>query len=109
MHIKKWLEAQYPNLQDSKCIACRDVLYLHNRENREEEYIYPLANICSITYSYAFTKLTTTERVEADIAPSDMLIVIETTRHDKQLFACKLFEMRFDYYGFDNTNMDKES
>lgn len=109
MHIKKWLASQYPNLQDGKCLACRDVLYLHNRENSEEEYIYPLANICSITYSYAFTELTTTERVEADIAPSDMLIVIETTRHDKQLFACKLFEMRFDYYGFDNTNMDKES
>lgn len=109
MNIKKHISDQYMNLRDGKCLACRDVLYLHNKENSKEEYIYPLANICSITYSYAFTELTTTERVEADIAPSDMLIVIETTRHDKQLFACKLFEMRFDYYGFDNTNLDKES
>lgn len=109
MRIKKWLTDQYPNLQDGNCLACRDVLYLHNRFNRSEEYIYPLANICSITYKFAKDVLTSTERLEADLAPLDMLIVLETTRKDKQLFACKLFEMRFDYYGFDNSNMDKES
>lgn len=109
MRIKKWLTDQYPNLQDGKCLASRDALYLHNRLNREEEYIYPLANIRSITYKFAYEVLDSTERLEAELAPLDMLIVLETTRKDKQLFACKLFEMRFDYYGFDNTDMDKES
>jgi hypothetical protein len=101
MGIKQRFKAMNPNL-GSHCIASRDILYLHNKENSKEEYIYPLANISSITYSYAFNELTTTERVEADLAPSEMLIVLETIRGDKQLFACKLFEMSFDYYGFDN-------
>lgn len=109
MRIKKWLADQYPNLQDGKCLACRDIIYLHNMENSEEEYIYPLANICSITYKFAYEVLDSNERLEAELAPLDMLIVLETSRHDKQLFSCKLFEMMFDYYGFDNTNMDKES
>ena len=108
MRIKKHISDQYINLRDGKCIASRDILYLHSRLNIDEEYIYPLANICSITYKFAYEVLDSMERVEADLAPLDMLIVLETTRHDKQLFACKLFEMGFDYYGFDNTNMDGE-
>lgn len=109
MRIKQHISDQYMNLRDGKCLACRDILYLHNRLNSKEEYIYPLANICSITYKFAYEVLDSTERLEADLAPLDMLIVVETTRKDKQLFACKLFEMRFDYYGFDNADMDKES
>lgn len=109
MHIKKRLTDQYPNLQDGKCLASRDILYLHNRLNSKEEYIYPLASICSITYKFAYEVLDSSDRLATDLAPLDMLIVLETTRKDKQLFACKLFEMRFDYYGFDNTDMDKET
>lgn len=101
MRIKQHISDQYTNLRDSKCIASRDILYLYNRLNSKEEYIYPLANISSITYKFAYELLDSTERLEADLAPLDMLIVLETTRKDKQLFACKLFEMRFDYYGFD--------
>lgn len=101
MRIKQHISDQYANLRDGKCIASRDILYLHNRLNNEEEYIYPLANIRSITYKFAYELLDSAERLEAGLAPLDMLIVLETTRKGKQLFACKLFEMRFDYYGFD--------
>lgn len=99
--IKKWLSDQYTNLNDGKVLASRDILYLTNVVNSEEQYIYPLANISSISFEFAYKLLNSEERIEAGLAPLDVLIVLETTRQDKQLFACKLFEMRFDYYGFD--------
>lgn len=98
--IKKWLSDQYTNL-DGTVLSSRDVLYLTNRANPTEQYIYPLANICSISFKFAMDCMPPRDRQAADIAPLDLLLVLETVRHDKQLFVCRYYEMRFDYYGFD--------
>lgn len=101
MKIKKWISDQYPNL-GFQCIASRDILYLTNVKNRDEQYTYPLANILSIEYAFAYDCLTADERIEADVAPMDLILIIITVRKDKQLFIARNMELTFDYYGFDN-------
>jgi hypothetical protein len=101
MKIKKWISDQYPNL-GFHCIASRDILYLTNVKNRDEQYTYPLANILSIEYAFAYDCLTADERIEADVAPMDLILIIITVRKDKQLFIARNMELTFDYYGFDN-------
>lgn len=101
MKIKKWISDQYPNL-GSHCIASRDILYLTNVKNRGEQYTYPIANILSIEYKFAYDCLTAGERIEADVAPMDLILIIITVRKDKQMFLARNMELTFDYYGFDN-------
>lgn len=90
-----------PNL-GSHCIASRDILYLTNVKNRDEQYSYPLANILSIEYAFAYDCLTSDERIEANVAPMDLILIIITFRKDKQMFLARNMVVTFDYYGFDN-------
>lgn len=90
-----------PNL-GSHCIASRDILYLTNVKNRDEQYSYPLANILSIEYAFAYDCLTSDERIEANVAPTDLILIIITVRKDKQMFLARNMVVTFDYYGFDN-------
>ena len=90
-----------PNL-GSHCIASRDILYLTNVKNRDEQYSYPLANILSIEYAFAYDCLTSDERIEANVAPMDLILIIITVRKDKQMFLARNMVVTFDYYGFDN-------
>lgn len=99
--IKKWLTDQNPHIRFGKLLTSRDVLYLTNVKNRDEQYIYPLSNICSISYDYAFNLLDANERSEMDVAPMDLIMVVETFRHDKQMFLSRIMEMKFDYFGLD--------
>lgn len=99
--IKKWLTDQNPHIRSGKLLTSRDVLYLTNVKNRDEQYIYPLSNICSISYDYAFNLLDANERSEMDVAPMDLIMVVETFRHDKQMFLSRIMEMKFDYFGLD--------
>lgn len=101
MSIKKWISDQYPNLKD-KTIASRDIMYLTNIRNSDEQYIYPIANIISISYKLAYDCLSTSERYELDVAPMDLILIIETHRHDKQMFLAKNMVITFDYYGYDD-------
>lgn len=101
MGIKQRYKAMNPNL-GSHCIASRDILYLTNVKNRDEQYSYPLANILSIEYKYAYDCLTADERIETLIAPMDLILIIITVRKDKQMFLARNMELTFDYYGFDN-------
>lgn len=101
MGIKQRFKAMNPNLC-SHCIASRDILYLTNVKNRDEQYSYPLANILSIEYAFAYDCLTADERIEADVAPMDLILIIITVRKDKQMFLTRNMELTFDYYGFDN-------
>lgn len=102
MGIKQRFKATNPNL-GSHCIASRDILYLTNVKNRDEQYSYPLANILSIEYAFAYDCLTSDERIEADVAPMDLiLIIISVRKKEKQMFLARNMELTFDYYGFDN-------
>ena len=101
MRVKQRIKAMNPNL-GSHCIASRDILYLTNVKNRDEQYTYPLANIFSIEYAFAYDYLTADERIEADIAPMDLILIIISVWKDKQMFLAKHMELTFDYYGFDN-------
>lgn len=101
MRVKQRIKAMNPNL-GSHCIASRDILYLTNVKNRDEQYSYPLANILSIEYAFAYDCLTADERIEADVAPMDLILIINTVRKDKQMFLARNMLVTFDYYGFDN-------
>lgn len=101
MKVKQRFKAMNPNL-GSRCIASRDILYITNVKNRDEQYTYPLANILSIVYAFACDCLTADERIEADVAPMDSILIIITVRKDKQMFLARNVELTFDYYGFDN-------
>ena len=101
MGIKQRFKAMNPNL-GSHCIASRDILYLTNVKNRDEQYSYPLANILSIEYAFAYDCLTADERIEADVAPMDLILIIISVWKDKQMFPARNMELTFDYYGFDN-------
>lgn len=101
MGIKQHFKAMNPNL-GSHCIASRDILYLTNVKNRDEQYTYPIANILSIEYKYAYECLTVDKRTETLIAPMDLVLIIITVRKDKQMFLARNMELTFDYYGFDN-------
>lgn len=101
MIVKQRIKSMNPNL-GSHCIASRDILYLTNLKNRDEQYTYPLANILSIEYKFAYDCLTANERIEADVAPMDLILIIITVRKDKQMFLARNMELTFDYYGFDN-------
>lgn len=101
MGIKQRFKAMNPNL-GSHCIASRDILYLTNVKNRDEQYSYPLANILSIEYAFAYDCLTADERIEVGVAPMDLIMIIITVRKDKQMFLARNIEFMFDYYGFDN-------
>lgn len=102
MSKKKWLSDQYPNLCSGKVLVSRDILYLTNKANRDEQYMYPLANICSIDFQYAYDCLDTNERLELSVAPMDLILILETSRHDKQMFLAKNMELMFDYFGYDD-------
>lgn len=102
MNKKKWLSDQYPNLRSGKVLVSRDILYLTNKANRDEQYAYPLANICSIDFQYAYDCLDTNERLELSVSPMDLILILETTRHDKQMFLAKNMELTFDYFGYDD-------
>lgn len=101
MRVKQRFKAMNLNL-GSRCIASRDILYLTNVKNRDEQYSYPLANIHSIEYAFAYDSLTADERIEADIAPMDLILIIITVSKDKQMFLARNMAVTFDYYGFDN-------
>ena len=101
MRVKDRMKSMNPNL-DSHCIASRDMLYLTNVKNRDEQYSYPIANILSIEYAFAYDCLTADERIEVDVAPMDLIMIIITVRKDKQMFLARNTELTFDYYGFDN-------
>lgn len=101
MGIKQRFKAMNPNL-GSHCIASRDILYLTNVKNRDEQYSYPLANILSIEYAFAYDCLTADDRIEANVAPMDLIMIIITVRKDKQMFLARNIIVTFDYYGFDN-------
>lgn len=101
MRVKDRMKAMNPNL-GSHCIASRDILYLTNVKNRDEQYSYPLANILSIEYAFAYDCLTSDERIEANVAPMDLILIIITVRKDKQVFLARNMVVTFDYYGFDN-------
>lgn len=101
MRVKQRIKAMNPNL-GSHCIASRDILYLTNVKNRDEQYSYPLANILSIEYAFAYDCLTSDERIEANVAPTDLILIIITVRKDKQMFLARNMVVTFDYYGFDN-------
>lgn len=101
MGNKQRIIAMNPNL-GSRCIASRDILYLTNVKNRDEQYTYPLANILSIEYKFAYDCLTADERIEDGVAPMDLILILTTVRKDKQMFLARIMELTFDYYGFDN-------
>lgn len=101
MRVKHRIKSMNPNL-GSHCIASRDILYLTSVKNRDEQYSYPIANILSIEYAFAYDCLTADERIEADVAPMDLILIIITVRKDKQMFLARNMELTFDYYGFDN-------
>lgn len=101
MRAKQRIKAMNLNL-GSHCIASRDILYLTNVKNRDEQYNYPLANILSIEYAFAYDCLTADERIEGDVATTDLILIIITVRKDKQMFLARNIELTFDYYGFDN-------
>lgn len=98
--MKQRVKAMNPNLS-SHLIASRDILYLTNVKNRDEQYTYPIANILSIEYAFAYDCLTVDERIEANVAPMDLILIINTVRKDKQMFLARIMELTFDYYGFD--------
>ena len=101
MGIKQRFKSMNPNL-GSHCIASRDILYVTNVKNRVEQYSYPLANVHSIEYAFAYDCLTSDERIEADVAPMDLIMIIISVWKDKQMFVARNMELTFDYYGFDN-------
>ena len=101
MRVKQRFKSMNPNL-GSHCIASRDILYLTNVKNRDEQYSYPLANILSIEYAFAYDCLTSDERIEGNVAPMDLILIIITVRKDKQMFLARNMVVTFDYYGFDN-------
>lgn len=101
MRVKHHIKSMNPDL-GSHFIASRDILYLTNVKNRDEQYTYPLANILSIEYAFAYDCLTADERIEADVAPMDLIMIIITARKKKQMFLARNMELTFDYYGFDN-------
>lgn len=101
MRVMTRFKSMNPNL-GSRCIASRDILYLTNVKNRDEQYSYPLANVRSIEYAFAYDCLTSDERIEADVAPMDLILIIITVRKDKQMFLARNMVVTFDYYGFDN-------
>lgn len=101
MRVKQRIKSMNLNL-GSHCIASRDILYLTNVKNRNEQYTYPLANIFSIEYKFAYDCLTADERIEADAAPMDLILILTTVRKDKQMFLARIMELTFDYFGFDN-------
>lgn len=106
MRNKQRIKSMNPNL-GSRCIASRDILYLTNVKNRDEQYSYPIANILSIEYAFAYDCLTVDERIEADVAPMDLIMIIITVRKDKQLFLARNMLVTFDYYGFDNEEVTR--
>lgn len=101
MRVKQRIKSMNPNL-GSHCIASRDILYVTNVKNRVEQYSYPLANVHSIEYAFAYDCLTADERIEADVAPMDLILIIISVWKDKQMFVARNMELTFDYYGFDN-------
>lgn len=107
MRMKQRMKDMNPDL-GLHCIASRDTLYLTNARNRDEQYIYPLANILSIEYKFAYDCLTADERIEADVAPMDLILIIITVRKDKQMFLARIMELTFDYFGFDNEEVTDE-
>ena len=101
MRVKQRFKSMNPYL-GSHCIASRDILYVTNVKNRVEQYSYPLANVHSIEYAFAYDCLTADERIEADVAPMDLILIIISVWKKKQMFLARNMELTFDYYGFDN-------
>jgi hypothetical protein len=99
MRDKQRIKGMNPNL-GSHCNASRDILYLTNVKNRDEQYSYPLANILSIEYAFAYDCLTADKRIEANVSPTDLILIIITVKKDKQMFLARNIELTFDYYGF---------
>lgn len=98
--IKERLSAQYPEYNENLLVS-RDVMYLTNKKNREEQYILPLAHIKEIDINYAYLVMSQQERLEANIAPLEMLFCIRTVKGDLQVFSARNTEISFDYIGME--------
>lgn len=103
MNIKSRIRSQHPNL-NSRLLCSRDTLYITSNKVRDEQYIYPLANIASIEFKLALDVLDATERVNYDVAPMETLICLTTVRGSTMFFLARNSSITFDYYGYEDEN-----